>query len=162
MPRPLSFRGAKSAASAVLAVLLGGVVLAPSSGAQAGTMRVEQQCLAQAMYWEARGEGRHGMIAVGWTVLNRMSSPSFPGTPCSVVHQGGERAPCQFSYWCDGKSDRPRDLRSWRSALMIAAELLTDPPRDPTDGALYFHNRRVRTPRHRVRTARIGAHVFYR
>ena len=102
------------------------------------------------------------MLAVGWTVLNRVSSARFPATPCGVVHQGGERPPCQFSYWCDGKSDRPRDSRSWRSALMIAAQLMQDPPPDPTGGALYFHNRSVRTPGRRVRTARIGAHVFYR
>ncbi|HEX5420243.1 MAG TPA: cell wall hydrolase [Gammaproteobacteria bacterium] len=114
------------------------------------------------MYWEARGEGRRGMIAVGWTVLNRVKNPLFPSTPCAVIHQGGERPPCQFSYWCDGKSDRPRDLPSWRSALKIAAKLLSHPPPDPTGGALYFHNRSVRTPRHHVRTARIGAHVFYR
>jgi spore germination cell wall hydrolase CwlJ-like protein len=103
------------------------------------------------------------MIAVGWTVLNRVKSPRFPSTPCGVVHQGGERPPCQFAYWCDGKSDRPRDRQSWEAALGIAAKLLSRrPPRDPTHGALFFHNRSVRTPRHHDRTARIGAHVFYR
>ncbi len=125
-------------------------------------MRAEQRCLAQAMYWEARGEGLRGMIAVGWTVLNRVSSAHFPPTPCAVVHQGGEQPPCQFAFWCDGKSDRPKDADSWRAALGVAAKLLHDPPRDPTRGALYFHNTSVRTPRRGIRTARIGRHTFYR
>jgi spore germination cell wall hydrolase CwlJ-like protein len=160
----IAFRlGVRWTAAQVLAVVvLGSFAQSFAAGAQAATMREEQRCLAEAMYWEARGEGRRGMIAVGWTVLNRVRSPRFPSTPCRVVHQGGERPPCQFYYWCDGRSDTPRDSPSWRSALSIAAQLLRDPPPDPTDGALYFHNRTVRTPHNRVRTARIGAHVFYR
>lgn len=160
--KPPFFRGARPATATVFALLLGTVAQTVSDTAQAASMRHEQLCIAQAMYWEARGEGRRGMIAVGWTVLNRVRSARFPATPCRVVHQGGQRPPCQFSYWCDGRSDRPRDLRSWRLALIIAAQLLYDPPPDPTRGALYFHNRSVRTPYHRVRTVRIGRHVFYR
>ncbi|HEU4616860.1 MAG TPA: cell wall hydrolase [Gammaproteobacteria bacterium] len=155
VPGPTAVGPAFVALVAVLAQAFTGV-------ARAAPIKAEQRCLAEAMYWEARGEGRRGMIAVGWTVLNRMKSPRFPSTACGVVHQGGERPPCEFAYWCDGRSDEPRELRSWRSALGIAHELLHDPPRDPTHGALYFHNRSVRTPHHRVRTARIGAHVFYR
>jgi N-acetylmuramoyl-L-alanine amidase len=155
-------RAAESATGAALVLLLGAFAQSFSASAEAGSTSDEQRCLAQAMYWEARGEGRQGMIAVGWTVLNRIESSRFPATPCRVVHQGGERAPCEFSYWCDGKSDRPREPRSWRAALIIAAELLYDPPPDPTGGALFFHNRSVRTPHGHVRTARIGSHVFYR
>lgn len=133
-----------------------------TSRAAAASIKEEQQCLALTLYWEARGEGREGMIAVGWTVLNRVRSRRFPGTPCEVVRQGGERPPCQFSWWCDGKSDRPRDLRSWQAAQIIAAELLQSPPRDPTSGALFYHSTGVRSPWKRDRTARIGRHVFYR
>ncbi len=154
--------GRSTARRAAFAALLAVYAQGFACGAEAASASVERQCLAQAMYWEARGEGRRGMIAVGWTVLNRMRSPRFPATPCGVVHEGGERPPCQFSYWCDGKSDRPRDLRSWQEALGIAAKLLRHPPRDPTHGALYFHGPGVRTPRHRVRTAHIGRQVFYR
>ena len=130
----------------------------------ARSLHAEQQCLALAMYWEARGEGRHGMIAVGWTILNRAGSDHFPATPCAVVYQGGERSPCQFSWWCDGKSDRPRDRYSWTWARIIAADLLVDPPRDPTNEALFYHSISIPVPwtRTRVRTARIGNHVFYR
>ncbi len=124
----------------------------------------EQQCLALSLYFEARGEGREGMVAVGWTILNRVQSQDFPPTTCKVVRQGGERPPCQFSWWCDGKSDRPRDRHSWNQAMLIAGELLFDPPPDPTRGSLYFHATHVdpRWNQSMVRTARIGSHVFYR
>lgn len=132
--------------------------------ARAGSLQEEQQCMALALYWEARGETRRGMIAVGWTILNRAQSSEFPATPCGVIYQGGERPPCQFSWWCDGKSDRPRDHDSWVQARVIASQLLTDPPPDPTGDALFYHSTRIAVPwkRKRTRTARIGNHIFYR
>lgn len=145
-----------------LVVLIGVLTHFCTSNANSASLSEEQHCLAQSLYWEARGEGRQGMIAVGWTVLNRVRSHHFPATPCEVVRQGGERPPCQFSWWCDGRSDRPRDWHSWQSALILAAELLLHPPRDPTGGALFYHSTSVRPPWKRVRTARIGRHVFYR
>lgn len=131
---------------------------------QARSLEAEHQCLALALYWEARGETRRGMVAVGWTILNRAQSSEFPGTPCGVVYQGGEQAPCQFSWWCDGKSDRPRDRDSWIRARVIAAELLMNPPPDPTGRALFYHSTSIGVPwkRKRVRTTRIGNHIFYR
>lgn len=121
-----------------------------------------QRCVALAMYWEARGEGHQGMLAVGSVVLNRAEDDRFPNAVCDVVYQGGETPPCQFSWWCDGKSDRPTHQALWAESLSLANELLTMRPQDPTNGALFFHNTSIRTPWHRERTARIGNHVFYR
>jgi len=121
-----------------------------------------QRCVALAMYWEARGEGREGMLAVGSVVLNRVHDQRFPNSVCGVVYQGGETPPCQFSWWCDGKSDRPTDGALWATSLDLAGELLTARPRDPTHGALYFHNTAIRSPWRKTRTATIGNHVFYR
>jgi len=122
------------------------------------------QCLALAMYWEARGEGRLGMEAVAFVVLNRVRNPNFPNSVCAVVFQGGESPPCQFSWWCDGKSDRPRDAIQWRQATRSAENLLSRRKIDPTRGALYFHSTAVRSAWHRRQrpTVRIGGHVFYR
>ncbi|HEX7034620.1 MAG TPA: cell wall hydrolase [Pseudomonadales bacterium] len=124
----------------------------------------ELDCLAHTLYWEAKSEGREGMVAVGWVVLNRQQSPEFPDGLCEVVYQGGETPPCQFSWWCDGKSDRPREADNWALAREVAARLLDEPPPDPTDGALFFHRSGIETPWRipRTRTARIGGHVFYR
>jgi spore germination cell wall hydrolase CwlJ-like protein len=121
-----------------------------------------QRCIALAMYWEARGEGREGMVAVGSVVLNRVEDGRFPNTVCDVVYEGGETPPCQFSWWCDGKSDRPTQRDSWDLSLDLAYELLTARPNDPTEGALFFHNTSTRTRWRRERTARIGNHIFYR
>jgi N-acetylmuramoyl-L-alanine amidase len=122
------------------------------------------RCLALALYWEAKTEGREGMLAVGSVVLNRVAHPEFPDTVCGVVKQGGEQPPCQFSWWCDGQSDRPTEARAWDLARHLAATILNHPPRDPTRGALFFHNTGIATPwlRRRERTVQIGRHIFYR
>ena len=124
----------------------------------------EEFCLAQAMYWEARGGGRDAMIAVGWVALNRKNDDRFPDHLCRVVHQGGEDPPCQFSYWCDGKRDTPENEQKWKLAQDLAARMLKDPPKDPTGGALYYHSVDIPEPwgKPRRRTAQIGDHLFYR
>lgn len=155
----------KPIAHVILVMIVGAAGLTAGAPASAHDVRQEQHCLALAMYWEARGEGRAGMTAVGWTVMNRVFSEAFPSSPCAVVYQGGESPPCQFSWYCDGKSDRPRDWHSWQHAMQIAAELLTPrPPNDPTGGALYYHSVDVdsRWHKRRMRLSRIGRHVFYR
>ncbi len=134
----------------------------PPARATAPVVAAQQRCLALAMYWEARGEGRHGMVAVGSVVLNRVADRRFPNNACDVVFQGGETPPCQFSWWCDGKSDRPTHQGLWRTSLTLANELLTDPPGDPTQGALFFHSTSIKPPWKRTRVAHIGNHVFYR
>lgn len=122
------------------------------------------RCLALALYWEAKSEGAEGMRAVASVVLNRVAHPQFPDTVCAVVKQGGERPPCQFSWWCDGKSDRPTEAQAWRLARQIAEVALARRPADLTRGALFFHNTSIATPwlRKRERTVQIGRHVFYR
>lgn len=115
--------------------------------------------MALNMYHEARGEGRLGMLAVGWVVMNRMADAAYPDSVAEVVYQG-----CQFSWVCDGRSDRPRDARAWRGALRLARQLLAAPGTDPTHGALWYHADYVRRPNLGepvTRVARIGAHLFY-
>lgn len=126
--------------------------------------QLELECLAKAVYFEARGESEEGQRAVAAVVLNRVRSPRFPNTICAVVQQGGtRRRDCQFSWWCDGRSDEPRDKAAWVRATTIAHEMIQGAP-DPTKGALYFHSTAVspswrRELRH---LATIGAHIYYR
>lgn len=122
----------------------------------------DQQCLALAMYWEARGEGKRGMQAVGSVVLNRVADHRFPNSVCAVVRDGGEHPPCQFSWWCDGKSDRPRNYSSWQMAMGVADNMLHRRLKDRTSGALFFHSTAVAPNWRRQQTARIGNHIFYR
>ena len=105
-----------------------------------------------------------GMLAVASVVLNRVAHPEFPDSVCGVVKQGGEQPPCQFSWWCDGASDRPTEADSWQLAQSLAQRCLARAPRDATRGALFFHEASIRNPwrRPRERTVQIGHHVFYR
>jgi N-acetylmuramoyl-L-alanine amidase len=144
-----------------LAALL--VTLAAMPAAAEETLDDPLDCLARSMYFEARDSGANGMAAVGWVVLNRAAHPGFPDTVCAVVTEGGETPPCQFSWWCDGKSDRPRNLSSWRLARQLAAELILDPPPDPTGQAIFFHDVVIDPDWNTLeRTAEIGTHIFYR
>jgi spore germination cell wall hydrolase CwlJ-like protein len=124
------------------------------------------ECLALNVYFEARSESFAGQLAVAHTTLNRVADARFPSTICGVVRDGGEarRGKCQFSWWCDGKSDRVRERDAWESSLAVAHRALRNRVGDPTDGALYFHHVAVRPTwaRHRELTARIGKHLFYR
>src|SRR6185312_11527514 len=110
MSRTLLLRVAPPSICTMLAALFGLFAQGFAETSQAASRRerlrkaasadAQQQCLAMAMYWEARGEGTRGMTAVGWTVLNRMKSGRFPATPCAVVHQGKQTWPCEFEFWC--------------------------------------------------------------
>jgi spore germination cell wall hydrolase CwlJ-like protein len=104
------------------------------------------------------------MEAVAWVVLNRRKNPEFPKTICAVVREGGEKPPCQFSYWCDGKAETPQNDEAWKRTRKIATDMLENPSRDPTGRALFFHSSDIAPPwtKERKRTAQIGRHIFYR
>ena len=145
----------------VLSLLLQGPVMAVAADNDNNAVH----CLALNLYWEARSEGEEGMIAVGWVVLNRMAHPKYPATACEVIHQGGVEPPCQWSWWCDGRSDKPTEPKAWAQAQTLAKRLLQDPPSDPTYGAIWFHHERLEPPswlNKRESVAYIGKHIFYK
>lgn len=123
----------------------------------------EWQCLAEALYFEARGESVAGQFAVAEVILNRRDSALYPRTVCGVVKQGNGRA-CQFSYACDGQSERMSERGAFLQVGKIARLMLDGAPRALTDGATHFHTRAVRPAwaRRFPQTAKIGAHLFYR
>lgn len=125
----------------------------------------EWECLAEALYFEARGESIRGQFAVGEVILNRVSSRAYPASVCSVVGQGAASgAPCQFSFMCDGRAEIVTEPSAFTRVGKIARLLLDGAPRALTDGATYFHNAGVRPSWSRkfTRTAEIGSHTFYR
>ena len=122
-------------------------------------------CLAQAIYYEARGETLEGQRAVGNVVLNRVSNPRYPKTVCGVVFQNEHaRHRCQFSFACDGLSDHPPNSRSWRHAKRLAEKMLTGKRRDDTGNATHYHANYVQPPwaAELQPTVDIGHHLFYK
>lgn len=91
-------------------------------------------CLALNMYHEARGEGVVGMVAVGQVAINRVADPRWPGDICKVIKQGGARSlfNCQFSWYCDGKVDKPSDIKMWTSAMELAEAMLVGAISNPS------------------------------
>jgi len=160
--------GASLAGVSVLAVLMAVQVALPLPRPvrpPVGNFAESLQCMAQNLYHEARGEGDAGMLAVGQVVMNRVADPHFPDDVCTVIRQGGERIRfgCQFSWWCDGLSDRTDDPRAWQRSLTLARAILEGRAGDPTRGALWYHADYV-DPHWRQdmsETARIGRHIFY-
>lgn len=125
----------------------------------------ELQCLAEAIYFESRGEPLEGQIAVAEVVLNRVDDRRFPKSVCGVTNQGvGSGRGCQFSYACDGNSDVMKSAVPRERAKKLANLMLAGRPRTVADGATYFHTRSVRPSWSRkfTRTTAIGHHIFYR
>ena len=123
------------------------------------------RCLAEALYFEARGEDLKGIYAVGEVILNRVEDRRFPGSVCGVVNQGtGRLNACQFSYTCDGSPETINDARAWNRVGKVARILLDGAPRVLTDGATHYHARWVSPSwaRQFPQTASIGVHNFYR
>ena len=119
---------------------------------------VEAECLALNAYFEARNQSDAGMIAVSHVVLNRVASDRFPNTVCEVVRQArlsrwhlsqGRQVPlrnqCQFSWYCDGLSDTPKERAAWEHAQMVSrqAYVVHSVGFDITDGSLWYHSKNV-------------------
>jgi spore germination cell wall hydrolase CwlJ-like protein len=124
------------------------------------------KCLANAIYFEARGEPISGQIAVAQVVLNRAFSGFYPRDICGVVYQNAERKlSCQFTFACDGKADTVRDTAAWGRAERIARDML--------DGRLWIEDVGKSTHYHAYWVSpnwtsemkskiEIGVHTFYR
>jgi len=123
------------------------------------------ECLAEALYFEARGETVRGMFAVGEVILNRVDSNNYPDTLCSVINQGtGRKYACQFTYTCDGKAEVISEPRAWERVGKVARVLLDGAPRALTGGATHYHTKAVNPSwaQRYPRTATIDSHHFYR
>jgi N-acetylmuramoyl-L-alanine amidase len=138
----------------------------------------ELDCLARNVYWEARSEGEKGQRAVAWVTLNRVAHPHYPKTVCGVVGQARVdsqgrplRNQCQFSWFCDGKPDDPRDASAWARAQQVAWEVMGkrdrgETQKDPTKGAVFYHatwmEQSPAWAETRKPTVQLGLHQFYK
>ncbi len=125
----------------------------------------ELQCLAEALYFEARGETVKGQFAVAEVILNRVQSDRFPSSACGVINQGtGKKYQCQFTYTCDGHKEVISEPRAYERVSKVARAALDGVAPELTEGATHYHTTAVNPRWSRVytKTAAIGVHVFYR
>jgi len=122
--------------------------------------QAEKTCMAEALYYEARGEGVRGQEAVAEVILQRTRSKAHPNSVCGVVHE-----PHQFSYRYDGSMQHKPDSEVWKATNALAARILNgDLVTSMTRKAMYYHTVDVLPDWASTMdvTARIGDHIFYR
>jgi hypothetical protein len=133
--------------------------------AQRRTRLAEEDCLAKAVYFEARTETELGQLAVAKVILNRTKDPLYPKTICGVVYQGSDRRnSCQFSFACDGLPDEVRSKQAWTRSKQVAHKALAgDQTMRIMGAATHYHADYVR-PRwsyQMKKLIKIGRHIFY-
>jgi spore germination cell wall hydrolase CwlJ-like protein len=125
-----------------------------------------EKCLAEAVYFEARGEAVRGQIAVAQVVLNRAFSGKYPETVCGVVYQNKHRHfACQFTFACDNNPDVIREPDMWDRAQKIAKAMLDGRLWLPeVDRSTHYHAYWVRPSwvNEMKKTYKFGVHTFYR
>ena len=125
----------------------------------------EEDCLAQAIYFEARNEGEAGQRAMAEVILNRLAEGSHGKTICAVVYEGVGQTLCQFSFACDGTDREPKIAGPWRAAQVLASRMIAgDVPSGAASGAAYYHAASAHstpTPG-KPRVTQIGNHIFHR
>lgn len=125
-----------------------------------------EKCLANAVYFEARGEPIRGQIAVAQVVMNRVFSPFYPKTVCDVVYQNAHRHnACQFTFACDGIPDIVTEPEAWARATRIARDMLDGKLWMPEVAkSTHYHAYWVRPSwTHEMKKMfKLGVHTFYR
>ena len=142
-------------------------VAAPSQDPVMVELLREHRCLSDALYYEARGEGKQGEMAIAEVIFTRLRKGTYGHSICNVVYAGAGRHGCQFSFACDGKSlRRPRAYAAWQRAQYLAAQIMVGQARltNITEGATNFHSIAVNPDWafEMEKTTQIGNHIFYR
>jgi spore germination cell wall hydrolase CwlJ-like protein len=127
-------------------------------------MGMEIYCLAIALYHEARGEPLFGQQAVAQVIINRVVDERFPNTVCDVVTQK-HKSSCQFSFYCDGKSDSPDDKKQWRRMVEVAkSAMIYYPQAEVIKDITHYHTTEVepKWSKKLEKVIQIENHIFYR
>jgi spore germination cell wall hydrolase CwlJ-like protein len=145
-------------------------ILALSLSAQ--TLKEEEvDCLAEALYFEARSENLIAQLAVGNVIYKRVKSSKFPNTFCSVVRQSNKtkkgkliKNKCQFSYYCDGKKETIYDVEAYKKAVSISHLVMEGVVIEHIRDALYYHASYVRPywSENKKYLGKVGLHNFYK
>ena len=135
-----------------------------SQSASADARLEDLECLAKNIYFEGRDQPWVGQVAIAQVTLNRVKSLAFPNTICEVVQQK-KRQICQFSWYCDGKSDQPKDIKDYNKATEVAIQVYSRTIPDVTEGSLWYHATYIRRPfwaYSMKEMVKINEHIFYK
>ena len=170
----------------MLKELVLGTFLSMTPTANADTVPTQKQfmidesfCLAQNVYFEARNQPLAGQMAVISVTVNRMNDKRFPNTICGVVYEGPHRPSwkdqtvmipvknrCQFSWYCDGKSDRVHDMETFNRIFELTTGVVDGSYTiaDITEGATHYHADYFEPSwaKTKTKTIEIEDHIFYR
>ncbi len=133
--------------------------------AEAENMLAQTECLATAIYYEARSETYSGQLGVAEVIMNRVKDHRYPNSVCDVVYQGATRTTgCQFTFTCDGAMSKQPRGEKWQKAQSIAAHVIMDLNEGKTGGATHYHAPYVNPVWNSglIKTNKIGTHIFYR
>lgn len=129
-------------------------------------------CMALNIYHEARSESLVSQLAVSQVVINRVQDSRYPNNVCDVIKQGitykNSNKPvihkCQFSWYCDGKPDEPKNQKHWEKAIKVASLALHSRLIDITEGSTHYHAYYVKPSwvASKTKITRIESHIFYR
>lgn len=128
-------------------------------------LAAEVECMAQAVYYEARSETISGQRAVAEVILNRVNNKHFPNTICGVVYEGSERSTgCQFTFTCDGSMDIAPKGKGWDRSVKVANLVMSKGYAPSTHWATHYHTTEVNPKWSSTMrmTRQVGNHVFYR
>jgi hypothetical protein len=132
------------------------------------TRILQENCLATAVYFEARSESMVGQLGVAMVILNRVKASNSYSSICGVVYKGASHLnACQFSFACDGKPDIVDDLRAWRTAYAVTVLALAydrkNGPMQILTTATNYHADYVDPvwSKSLNRLTKIGRHIFY-
>ena len=135
-----------------------------SQSASADARLEDLECLAKNIYFEGRNQPWVGQVAIAQVTLNRVKSLTFPNTICEVVRQK-KRQICQFSWYCDGKSDQPKNIKDYNKATEVAIQVYSRTIPDVTEGSLWYHATYIRRPfwaYSMKEMVKINEHIFYK
>ena len=159
----------------IIGAILGFVTGLMSPMAHGSDENGQTVCLAKNIYFEAGNQPLAGKVAVGHVVMNRMEHSAYPKDICGVVYQAkwkenwkGDMYPvrnmCQFSWFCDGKSDEPLDTDTFYESYIVAQDVIMGKYPDITEGATHYHNLWVEPYWADTlnETVQITHHIFYK
>ena len=129
----------------------------------------EIKCLAEGIYFEARGESQKTQIAVGQVILNRVKNPAYPNSICGVVFQNADQLnACQFSFACDGLPETIDEPDAWKIAMALSQKMVADDDKTmylaDIGAATHYHDTTVLPDwaSEMQRVGQVGGEIFYK